>query len=146
MGAEGRQGRVVDLRPPPERAHGGATHEDLVPLVLPVSRHGVVEVQHEERGGGGWAQRRVGSGPPREPQDAQDLLLHLLLLAAAELAEAGVHGGLGLLAPQGEAEQEQQGGGGPLHLAAKPGEVAGGHVSSAVFCSSQTALTSLGCV
>lgn len=141
----------MDLCPPSERAHSGPTHEDLVPLVLSISRHGVVKVQHEERGGGGWAQRRVGSGSPREAQDAQDLFLHLLFLAAAELAEAGVHGGLGLLAPQGEAEQQQQGGGepaAPLHPAAKPGEVAGGHVllGSSAPPSSQTAPTTAGYV
>lgn len=51
----------------------------------------------------------MGSGSPRQTQDGQDLLLHLLLLAAAEPPEAGVDHGLGLLAPQGEKEQEQQG-------------------------------------
>lgn len=51
----------------------------------------------------------MGSGSPWQTQDGQDLLLHLLLFAAAEPSEAGVNQGLGLLAPQGETEQEQQG-------------------------------------
>lgn len=49
------------------------------------------------------------SGSPRQTQDGQDLLLHLLLLSAAEALEAGVDHGLGLVAPQGEEEQEEQG-------------------------------------
>lgn len=50
----------------------------------------------------------MGSGSPRQTQDGQDLLLHLFLLAAAEPPEAGMDQALGLLAPQGETEQEQQ--------------------------------------
>lgn len=51
----------------------------------------------------------MGSGSPGQTQDGQNLLLHLLLLAAAEPFEAGVDHGLCLLAPQGENEQEEQG-------------------------------------
>lgn len=51
----------------------------------------------------------MGSGSPRQTQYGQDLLLHLLLLAATEAAETGVDHGLGLLGPQGEREQEEQG-------------------------------------
>lgn len=83
----------------------------------------------------------MGSGSPRQTQDGQDLLLHLLLLAAAEPPEAGVDDGLGLLAPQREEEQEQQGqqeqgpgvqerpvasgGGSARHLAAETREAVG---------------------
>lgn len=51
----------------------------------------------------------MGSWSPRETQDGQDLLLHLLLLSSTKLPEAGGDHGLGLLAPQREGEQEQQG-------------------------------------
>lgn len=51
----------------------------------------------------------MGPGPPWKTQNGQDLLLHLLLLAAAEPPEAGVDHGLGLLAPQRQEEQEQRG-------------------------------------
>lgn len=110
--AEGWQGCMADLSQPlgaaePPRAR--SVYHDLIAVVLPVGRHGVVEIQHEERGRRRRPQRRVGSGPPRQTQDGQDLLLHLLLLAAAEPLEAGVDHGLRLLAPQGESEQEEQG-------------------------------------
>lgn len=51
----------------------------------------------------------MGSWSPWETQDGQDLLLHLLLLSSTKLPEAGGDHGLGLLAPQREGEQEQQG-------------------------------------
>ena len=51
----------------------------------------------------------MGPGSPRQAQHGQDLLLHLLLLPAAEPPEAGVDHRFGLLAPQGQGEQEEQG-------------------------------------
>lgn len=51
----------------------------------------------------------MGPRSPWETQNGQNLLLHLLLLAAIEAFEAGVDHSLCLLAPQGEKEQEEQG-------------------------------------
>ena len=134
---------MVDLGQPlcpPEPPHARRAQDDLVPVVLAVRRHGVVQVQHEERGGGGGAQRGVGPGASGQTQDGQDLLLHLLLLAAAEPPEAGVDHGLGLLAPQGEQEEQGEEEQGPaveeeaapdarvlpLHSGAAAGAAAGG--------------------
>lgn len=50
--AEGGGRRVADLSQPLSRSdppNAGPVHHDLVALVLPVRRHGVVQVQHEER-------------------------------------------------------------------------------------------------
>lgn len=51
----------------------------------------------------------MGSGSPWQTQDGQNLLLHLLLLTAAEPFEAGMDHCFCLLATQGEDEQEEHG-------------------------------------
>lgn len=54
--AEGRRGCVVDLSQPFRRSklpHARSVYNNLIAFILPIGRHGVVQVQHEERRGGG---------------------------------------------------------------------------------------------
>lgn len=65
----------------------------LLFLVVLLQRHGVVQVQHEERRGGRLLPGREGPGTVRQAQDGEDLSLDLpaLVIAQAPVNKTGVH-------------------------------------------------------